>query len=90
MSLPDDKAEGLAVLRPDQESVLVSFRDNVTLTCNTPGRKLRNTATSGFRQCVYDPKPVCYDFAIFPQLARLLASYFVLNTFSHRNCLFLF
>ena len=58
VSLPDDKGEGLSVLRPDQESVLVPFRDNVTLVCGSSGRQLRNTATSGFRQCVYDPKQV--------------------------------
>ncbi|XP_055681349.1 sushi, von Willebrand factor type A, EGF and pentraxin domain-containing protein 1 isoform X2 [Lutzomyia longipalpis] len=62
VSLPDDKQSGLAVLRPDQESVLVQFRDNVTLTCNSPGRKLRGTASSGFRQCVYDPKPGLPDY----------------------------
>lgn len=58
VSLPDDKAEGLTVIRPDVDSVLVPFRDNVTLTCSMPGRKQRITATAGFRQCVYDPKPV--------------------------------
>uniref|UniRef100_A0A1B0DP48 Sushi domain-containing protein n=1 Tax=Phlebotomus papatasi TaxID=29031 RepID=A0A1B0DP48_PHLPP len=62
VSLPDDKQSGLAVLRPDQESVLVQFRDNVTLTCGSPGRKLRSTASSGFRQCVYDPKPGLPDY----------------------------
>ncbi|GAB0094394.1 sushi, von Willebrand factor type A, EGF and pentraxin domain-containing protein 1 [Sergentomyia squamirostris] len=62
VSLPDDKQSGLAVLRPDQESVLVQFRDNVTLTCNSPGRRLRSTASSNFRQCVYDPKPGLPDY----------------------------
>lgn len=61
MSLPDDKQSGLAVIRPDPESVLVPFRDNVTLNCNSGGRKLRGTVSSGFRQCVYDPKPVSQD-----------------------------
>ena len=58
VSLPDDKADGLAVVRPDTTNVLVPFRENVTLTCSNTGRILRKTATSGFRQCVYDPKPV--------------------------------
>lgn len=58
VSLPDDKEEGLMILRPDKDTVLVPFRQNVTLQCNSNGRNLRGTATSGFRQCVYDPKPV--------------------------------
>lgn len=58
VSLPDDKNKGLVVSRPDQESVLVPFRQNVSLTCQNTGRYLRKTATSNFRQCVYDPKPV--------------------------------
>ncbi|XP_073822904.1 sushi, von Willebrand factor type A, EGF and pentraxin domain-containing protein uif isoform X2 [Musca autumnalis] len=62
VSLPDDKMEGLSVLRPDPESVLVPFRENVSITCNAPGRQLRSTASSGFRQCVYDPKPGLPDY----------------------------
>lgn len=62
VSLPDDKEEGLVVLRPDKESVLVPFRENVTLKCNNNGRQLRGTASSSFRQCVYDPKPVSHSF----------------------------
>lgn len=58
VSLPDDKNEGLSVLRTDQGSVLVPFKENVTLNCGSVGRSLRRTASSGFRQCVYDPKPV--------------------------------
>lgn len=58
VSLPDDKAEGLSVLRANTDTVLVPFKENVTLRCNSVGRKLRGTVTSGFRQCVYDPKPV--------------------------------
>ncbi|XP_052128948.1 sushi, von Willebrand factor type A, EGF and pentraxin domain-containing protein 1 [Frankliniella occidentalis] len=57
VSLPDDKNEGLSVLRTDQGSVLVPFKENVTLNCGSVGRTLRRTASSGFRQCVYDPKP---------------------------------
>lgn len=48
---------GLSVIRANQDSVLVSFKENVTLTCNSMGRSLRNTASSSFRQCVYDPNP---------------------------------
>uniref|UniRef100_A0A1A9UCN5 Uncharacterized protein n=1 Tax=Glossina austeni TaxID=7395 RepID=A0A1A9UCN5_GLOAU len=62
VSLPDDKLEGLSVIRPDIESVLVPFRDNVTVTCTSPGRNLRGTASAGFRQCVYDPKPGLPDY----------------------------
>lgn len=57
VSLPNDKNVGLTVVRPDENSVLVPFRENVTLNCGANGRILRGTSTSGFRQCVYDPKP---------------------------------
>lgn len=62
VSLPDDKNEGLAVVRTDDTSVLVPFKENVTLKCTNNGRYLRNTATSNFRQCVYDPKPGYPDY----------------------------
>lgn len=58
VSLPDNKAEGLTVLRVDESSVLLPFRENVTLNCGSTGRNLRKTYTSGFRQCVYNPTPV--------------------------------
>lgn len=58
VTLSDDKNEGLMIIRDDPESVLVPYRDNVTITCASGGRQLRNTVTSSFRQCVYDPKPV--------------------------------
>lgn len=58
VTLSDNKNDGLKVIRDDPESVLVPYRDNVTITCTSPGRHLRNTLTSSFRQCVYDPKPV--------------------------------
>lgn len=62
VSLPDDKNEGLSVIRSDEASVLVPFKQNVTLKCGSNGRYLRNTATSNFRQCVYDPKPGLPDY----------------------------
>nr|XP_022919679.1 sushi, von Willebrand factor type A, EGF and pentraxin domain-containing protein 1 isoform X1 [Onthophagus taurus] len=62
VSLPDDKGEGLKVLRADDTSVLVPFRENVTLNCGLNGRDLRKTSTSSFRQCVYDPKPGLPDY----------------------------
>ncbi|XP_072154980.1 uncharacterized protein uif isoform X2 [Bemisia tabaci] len=62
VSLPDDKQEGLSVIRKDKETVLVPFKENVTLHCGSNGRHLRHTATSGFRQCVYDPKPGYPDY----------------------------
>lgn len=73
VSLPDDKSNGLSVIRQDQTSVLVPFRENVTLNCGTTGRVLRRTATSGFRQCVYDPKQVIsHEFQIDVKLIRNL------------------
>ncbi|XP_032681239.1 sushi, von Willebrand factor type A, EGF and pentraxin domain-containing protein 1 isoform X1 [Odontomachus brunneus] len=62
VSLPDDKNEGLAVKRTDTNSVLVPFKQNVTLECSSDGRYLRSTVTSAFRQCVYDPKPGFPDY----------------------------
>lgn len=62
VSLPDDKNEGLSVIRNDETNVLVPFKHNVTLQCNNKGRYLRKTATSGFRQCVYNPKPNFPDY----------------------------
>ena len=60
VTLSDDKNDGLQIIRDDPESVLVPYRDNVTITCTSPGRQLRNTLSSSFRQCVYDPKPVSF------------------------------
>ncbi|ENN80781.1 hypothetical protein YQE_02790, partial [Dendroctonus ponderosae] len=62
VSLPDEKNEGLRVIRNDENSVLVPFRENVTLHCGSTGRQLRRTSSSGFRQCVYDPKPGLPDY----------------------------
>ncbi|XP_022825719.1 sushi, von Willebrand factor type A, EGF and pentraxin domain-containing protein 1 isoform X1 [Spodoptera litura] len=62
VTLSDDKNDGLKVIRDDPDSVLVPYRDNVTITCTSPGRQLRNTVTSSFRQCVYDPKPGLPDY----------------------------
>lgn len=50
------------MIRNDETSVLVPFKHNVTLNCNNKGRYLRKTATSGFRQCVYNPKPGFPDY----------------------------
>lgn len=58
VTLSDDKNDGLKIIREDPESVLLPYRDNVTITCTSAGRQLRNTVSSSFRQCVYDPKPV--------------------------------
>jgi hypothetical protein len=44
------------------DSILVPYKENVTITCSVPGRRLRNTASSSFRQCVYDPKPGLPDY----------------------------
>ena len=40
-----------------QGEQLVAYGDNITLSCNEAGRPLAAVATSGFRQCVYDPRP---------------------------------
>ena len=39
----------------------IPFGQNVTIACDETGRSLRRTLTSGFRQCVYDPRP---DFGL--------------------------
>ncbi|XP_059477749.1 uncharacterized protein LOC132198041 isoform X1 [Neocloeon triangulifer] len=62
VSLPDDKSEGLSIIRPDPDNVLVPFRENVTISCGVNGRLLRKTYSSNFRQCVYDPKPGFPDY----------------------------
>ena len=36
---------------------LVPYGQNISLTCNEPGRPLANTPTASFRQCVYHPRP---------------------------------
>lgn len=58
VSLGENKHDGLSVVRLNKDSKLVPFKENVTIQCNNPGRHLRRTASSGFRQCVYDPKQV--------------------------------
>lgn len=70
VSLPDDKNDGLVVSRTDPESVLVPFKLNVSLSCQNTGRYLRKTATSNFRQCVYDPKPVSHGWMIVLKMHR--------------------
>lgn len=55
--LEDNEEEGLRVIKEDGESPMLPFKNNVTLACDQVGRPLRNTATSGFRQCVYNPIP---------------------------------
>lgn len=83
MTLSDDRNDGLSIIRSDPDSVLVPFRENVTITCKSPGRYLRNTASSGFRQCVYDPKQVSRKslhlmFArYFLQFSDFLCCYFL-------------
>lgn len=52
--LDDDATQGLAV-RSNAAADYVVFQKNVTVSCNEVGRPLRDTATAGFRQCVYNP-----------------------------------
>ena len=51
------KVDGVSITYDDPESVMVSLGQNVSFSCNDVGKPLRNTASSSFRQCVYDPKP---------------------------------
>ena len=51
------KVEGINVQYEDPESIMVPLGMNVSYACSDSGKPLRNTATSGFRSCVYDPKP---------------------------------
>ncbi|XP_055948273.1 uncharacterized protein LOC129981454 isoform X2 [Argiope bruennichi] len=52
--LPDDPSQGL-FLETETEEKYIPFFENVTVSCHEVGRPLRSTATSGFRQCVFDP-----------------------------------
>ena len=51
------KVEGVTARYDDPESLLVPLGQNVSFGCSDIGKPLRNTASSNFRQCVYDPKP---------------------------------
>ena len=48
-SLSDDPAEGLVVVREDENELLVPFGQNISLSCEQPGKPLRNRATANFR-----------------------------------------
>ncbi|XP_028967225.1 uncharacterized protein LOC108863645 [Galendromus occidentalis] len=61
LGLHDDPAQGLS-LRSNSHDNYVAFQDNVTISCSETGRPLRNTATSEFRQCVYNPQPGKQDY----------------------------
>ncbi|XP_018027289.2 sushi, von Willebrand factor type A, EGF and pentraxin domain-containing protein 1, partial [Hyalella azteca] len=50
------KVDGVSVIYDDPESIMVPLGQNVSFACNDVGKPLRNTVTSNFRQCVYDPK----------------------------------
>ena len=62
MSITDDEAEGLTVLQEDPEALSLELNANVTLECIEEGKPLRRTATSGFRECVYNPIPGRPDY----------------------------
>ncbi|XP_071520140.1 uncharacterized protein uif isoform X2 [Panulirus ornatus] len=55
--LQDDPLQGLSLNYADPDAALVPFMENVTVTCSIEGRPRKNSLTSGFRQCVYDPQP---------------------------------
>ncbi|KAG0433549.1 hypothetical protein HPB47_019805, partial [Ixodes persulcatus] len=59
--LDDDATQGLSV-RSNAAADHVVFKKNVTVTCNEVGRPLRDTATAGFRQCVYNPSDGRADY----------------------------
>ena len=64
-TIQDNLAEGLEVdsgkLEDDFQSQ-VGFGTNISLSCNQVGRPLPDRVTSGFRQCVYDPRPNTPDY----------------------------
>lgn len=51
---PDSK-QGLEV-HVSEDIQAIPYLDNVTISCEETGRPLRMTATSNFRQCVYNPQ----------------------------------
>ena len=58
-NFPED---GLAFTYDDLESLALSLGDNATISCSQKGKPNRNTKTSNFRQCVYDPVPGVADY----------------------------
>lgn len=54
--LEGDPKQGLEVVSAEDMKT-VPFTQNITFVCSESGRPLRQTATSGFRQCVYSPQP---------------------------------
>nr|XP_027224933.1 uncharacterized protein LOC113817130 isoform X1 [Penaeus vannamei] len=72
--LQDDPAQGLTINYASPDEPVVPFMSNVTVSCNVPGRPLRKTLTSGFRECVYDPQPGLPEYwlsGIAPQCPRV-------------------
>ncbi|XP_063614589.1 sushi, von Willebrand factor type A, EGF and pentraxin domain-containing protein 1-like isoform X2 [Penaeus indicus] len=72
--LQDDPAQGLTINYASPDKPEVPYMENVTVSCNVPGRPLRKTLTSGFRECVYDPQPGLPDYwlsGIAPQCPRV-------------------
>ena len=54
----DDPAQGLLIRSLDNQQVdskSIPYLSNVTIGCTEEGRQLRGSASSSFRQCVYDP-----------------------------------
>ncbi|RWS09468.1 uncharacterized protein B4U79_12754 [Dinothrombium tinctorium] len=57
-NIQDDPGQGLKVRGLDEEIVdgrVILYLANVSIVCSEEGRENRKTATSTFRQCVYDP-----------------------------------
>ncbi|KAB7498637.1 Fibropellin-1 [Armadillidium nasatum] len=52
--------QGMSIIPSDSD--LVPFMENVTISCTKEGKPLRETATSSFRQCVFDLLPVGGDY----------------------------
>ncbi|XP_045614794.2 uncharacterized protein uif isoform X1 [Procambarus clarkii] len=60
--LRNNPEEHLTVHFTKPDAPVIPFMENETITCNQEGRPLRNTLTSGFRECVYDPQPGFQDY----------------------------
>ncbi|UYV83192.1 clec-78 [Cordylochernes scorpioides] len=69
----DDPSQGLQIEGPEEGPV--PFLSNVTVACKEPGRPMRPTASSHFRQCVYDPghegRPDYWLAGMQPSCARI-------------------
>ncbi|KAK3869849.1 hypothetical protein Pcinc_024872 [Petrolisthes cinctipes] len=61
-TLPNDPVQGLNMIATNSDAPVVPFMQNVSISCGMEGRPLRKTLISGFRECVYDPRPGFPDY----------------------------